>query len=153
MTDTVFTEFKPQPEDIRIKSVYWVRARKAGVSERPSLADAMRITGDGRLAARWDEPYALWFGNDGTFDEQLDALVQELPEYLSLILTDEEVPAASKINAIKVVAELAGKLGKSKEAGKDSSLPTTAEELKKFIGSRQHLLRLATGGAKDGKEE
>ena len=149
MTDTTITTteapsegiFSPSTDQIRTKAVYHTRTN----SEDTTLAHAITVTGDSRLRRWWSESFSTWFFNNSAFEEELEGLVQEIPKTLRDILADDGPQLSTKLNAVKLIGELAG-LFKDSSDKKDKKT-YTKEELRKIIQAKGgHLLKAAKGG-------
>ena len=148
---TEITRYKPGAEEQRTKATFWVRAKRQGVCrEDVSLATALSLTADSRITNWWAQPgFSAWFANDTEFEEEMEFLIYRMPFYLQDILEaqGEEASASAKVNALKLLAEIANKMPvKHKQVvWKDASIQSmTPDQLRKFIAKESRKLGLAS---------
>ena len=150
MTDTQTGLFVPSSDQIRTKAFFWTRYKANGSDAERTLASAIEITNDARLRSWWNDTFAAWFFNDTAFDEELEALVQEIPYFVRDILESETPQLSTKVNAIKLVGELAGLF--RKEDSNASNKAKTREELQKLIKEKGGRLLAMHGGTNGQKK-
>jgi len=160
MTDTQSNKrFIPEDEMQRTKSVFWSRMRSNNQTARVpdgqspesvSLAEAVRITGDLRLQDWWSDDFASWFSNDGSFDEEMQYLIDMFPAHVERILTADAPQLGAKVTALKLIAEVAGLRKSDDGSAKDKFTKMSEDQLRAFV--RKHMAKRGlevVGGEKD----
>ena len=141
--------YSPSLEEQRTKAKFWVRARKQGVErDEVTLATGLSLTGDARLTTWWGKPgFSTWFANDTEFEEEMEYLVYRMPFYLLSVLEDDsEKSSGAKVNALKLLAEIANKMPvrHKQVVWKDASIQNMSpDQLRRFIAKESKKLGLA----------
>lgn len=131
--------YEPTPKQQKIKARFWNRFQPGPFSspDTVSLAEAQQVTGVAGLKAWWDKPgFKEWFLNRDEGREKVEYLFIKALEAVELMLFDEKSQASAKVNALKVLAELANKYpnNKSTQTSGDSSIASMSEaELVKYL--------------------
>lgn len=146
MPDLEITVFSPTREQQQAKASFWSFFMSGDVSVAPKydLATALRYSRDKRMRQWWDLPgFQSWFHNKDEFRQKAEFLSNSALHHLEAILVDEKAQAGAKVQAIKLIMELSGKLSKSTDGDKfaDEKISRMSRvELEEFIRNQSEKL-------------
>ena len=138
------TLFMPTPEQKKVKARFWIAYRDNPIMEldQLSLQDVTILCQDARVQKWWNIPgFASWFRNHLESREKLEYLFDLSLDVLQEILLDPEPKTAgAKVNAVKLIGELASKFPKqtAKPVVLDQEIGQLSEdELRKLVGGSE----------------
>lgn len=133
----------PSPEQRKTKSAFWTRFNDNPLCEPQdiSLAVAIQFVSDERLTKWWPQTgFKEWFRNRDEFRQRIEYLVHQALDSLEYVLADPKAQASAKVNAAKLLMEVARKMpSKQDSAGQylDEKISTmTKAELEAYVRSR-----------------
>jgi hypothetical protein len=148
ITESIFQPTKAQRE---AKAAFWaVRGEPAygDVLEIVTMGDAMRITGDNRLKTWWGQTgFVEWFSNSKSFHQRAEYLADLAMDTIEEILLNPDTNPNARINAAKIMMEVANKLPKNQPAPRvlDKAIDQMdMEQLRAFIA--KHTPKALTQG-------
>lgn len=110
------TVFNPTDTMRKCKSAFWVikgDSQFGDVISQVSLAEALRVTGENKLKNWWSQPgFVEWFLNNQSFRQRAEYLADLAMDTVEQILSDPESNPNARINAAKLIMEVAQKLPK-----------------------------------------
>lgn len=126
--------YRPTPNDRSVKAAFWARAADNPLIDRKniSLETIRSIMGNARVQAKnWANPlYRAWFMNSEEHRDKLEYLFAlSLDAAEDILLSTDPKTMGSKVNMIKAIAELAGKVPKQ----------TASSPLEKAINSMDRV--------------
>lgn len=134
----------PSPAQRRAKTKFWSRRMDLG-NTPPTLAEALQVTGEPGLKRWWNQPgFQDWFSNSGEAKERLEYLWHAGMDAIENIFLDPDANHNAKVQAFKIVAQLAGKEPSRTEKYADESIQKMSKEmLKDYI--KKNMPRLDEG--------
>lgn len=106
--------YLPTPEQRRVKESFWRRFSDNPIADPAhiSLSDASRLVpNEPKLDRWWKEPgFSEWFRNQEEFRERVNYLAQMALDALETVLTNPEEKGMAKVNASKLIMEVARKM-------------------------------------------
>lgn len=111
--------YLPSPEQRRAKSAFWARFSDNPICEPEdiSLAVALRFSPDNRLSRWWIQPgFKEWFRNRDEFRQRMEYLANLALDSLEGILADPKAQGTAKVNAAKLIMEVARKTPNKSQA-------------------------------------
>lgn len=113
--------YLPGPEQRKAKSAFWTKFNDNPICdpEDVSLAVAIRFSGDGRLSRWWSTPgFRDWFQNKDEFRQRIEYLVNLSLDSIEDILLDPKAQTSARVNAAKLLMEVARKTPSKAQAEK-----------------------------------
>jgi hypothetical protein len=108
--------FDPNIDQRKCKSAFWVvkgDSQFGDVISQVSLAEALRVTGENKLKAWWSLPgFIDWFTNNQSFRQRAEYLADLAMDTIEEVLLNPETNPNARINAAKLMMEVAQKLPK-----------------------------------------
>lgn len=136
--------YVPSSEDRRLKAEFWVKARDIlGFSPASglTLAEASRLVSEPkRLIVAWKKPgFKEWFANGDEQRQRLEYAFELGVETLinDVLLSNDPKTSSAKVNAVKLLAELARKFPRQQTSGADAKAfgELSKEELEELLGN------------------
>lgn len=145
--------FLPNPAHRRAKSKFWARYGDLDTGGEVSLASALQLTREPQLKKWWHLPgFKDWFLNKDEAKERLEYLWFLGMDALESIFLDPESNHNARVNAFKIIAQLAGKEPSKEEKYADAEIQKMDKKrLKAYI--MQHAPKLLEGGEKANEED
>lgn len=150
--------YLPTPEMRRAKGAFWARFNDNPICdpEDISLATAMRFSPDNRLSKWWALPgFRDWYRNRDEFRQRMEYLAQLALDTLETILVDPLAQGSAKVNAAKLIMEVARKMPAKSQAEQfmdekisQMSRPQLEEYIKKSVKLLQPAPTESTSGSK-----
>ena len=103
----------PSGEQRKLKQAFWQRFSSNPLCDPRDLTlrAAQRLVNDSRLDRWWDIPgFKEWFANQEEFRERVEYLANLALDSLEKILVDDQEKGVSKVNAAKLLMEVARKM-------------------------------------------
>lgn len=130
--------FSPTAPQQKVKARFWTRFRPGPYADPSNISESMalQVTGSASIRRWWSQPgFVEWFRNREEERERLKYLFNKSLDTLEEILGDPSANPTSKINGIKLLAEMNGYLNKTKqeEFADDSINKMSEQQLKEFI--------------------
>lgn len=130
--------FSPSVSMKKVKARFWLRYQPGPFTSPSSInaAEIARLTGSTGIKDWWGKPgFKDWFLNKDEQKEKLHYLFDKSLASLEQILDNPDANPGAKINAIKMLAEMTGHLGKKPEQKfADESIEQMSEsQLLEFI--------------------
>lgn len=114
--------FQPTKSQREAKAAYWAvkgEAAYGDVVDLVKMNDAMRITGDNRFKTWWQiSGFIDWFSNSKSYSQRAEYLADLAMDAVEEILTNPDANPNARINAAKLMMEVANKLPKGQQAPK-----------------------------------
>jgi len=136
--------FTPTPSMKRIKARFWTRYQETPTSQISDVtaAEIAKVTGSAGIKNWWSKDgFKDWFLNKNEDKERISYLFDMSLEKLEDMINDPSVNAGVRLNAIKLLAEMNGNIGKSKkqpERFADEQIEKMSEsQLIEFIKEKQ----------------
>lgn len=104
--------YHPESSQRRAKSAFWARFSEAPLCEPEdiSLAIALKFSGDNRVSRWWaQDGFKEWFKNRDEFRQRMEYLAQLALDCLEGILVDDGAQTSARVNAAKLIMEVARK--------------------------------------------
>lgn len=136
--------YTPSPDDRKLKAEFWVKAREIiGFSPANglTLSDACRLVSEPkRLMTAWKKQgFKEWFANGDEQRQRLEYAFEIGVEALlnDVILNPDPKTASAKVNAVKLLAELARKFPRQHPNGGDTKQfgDLSKQELEEILGN------------------
>lgn len=122
--------FKPTEAMVRVKARFWAKwgMNPLQAPGQVTLATAQQMTQSAALGAWWPKPgFVTWFCNTSVTEERLDYLLHlALSSAEDILLNTDPKAQSARVQMVKIVAEMAGKLKGAPTAG-----PAVAEAKKR----------------------
>ncbi len=110
--------YKPTEAMVRVKARFWSRwgANPLQAPGPVTLATAQQMTNSAALAGWWSKPgFVSWFCNTSVTEERLDYLLNlALSSAEDILLNTDPKAQSARVQMVKIVAEMSGKLRGSK---------------------------------------
>lgn len=138
--------YLPTPDQRKAKSAFWARFNENPICEPSdiSLTTAERLAGDRRLSRWWSqEGFKEWFRNQDEFRQRLEYLVNLSLDSLEYVLADPKAQSSAKVNAAKLLMEVARKMPPKHAVEKyldEKIAEMDRKQLEDFISKRAKLL-------------
>lgn len=129
----------PTDAQRKLKTKFWMRAADNPFLDRANVTQEMvrKITGSEAVLKYWHLPgFQAWFLNQDENREKLEDLYSmALDSMRAIFLSDDPKTYAAKVNALKLLAELAGKFptAASKDKAAEAVSAMSKEELEEFL--------------------
>lgn len=142
--------YLPTPEQRKSKSAFWVRFNENPICEPAeiSLSIALRFAGDSRLSRWWSqEGFKEWFRNQEEFRQRLEYLVNLSLDSLENVLIDPKAQSSAKVNAAKLLMEVARKMpprGAVEKYLDEKIAEMDRKQLEEYIAKKTKVLRPVT---------
>jgi len=131
-----FAPFQPTEAQARIRARFWARMADSPLLDPKSitLSQAQQMTQSAALATWWKKPgFQDWFLSSTIVDERLDYLLHlALASAEDVLLNTDPKAQSARVQMVKIVAEMAGKL-KGSGAGAGAGSANAADKKKKAI--------------------
>lgn len=135
--------FQPAPNQQMLKAQFWARYVPNPFESREniSLATVQETINEPKLKRYWSIPgFKDWFINQEEGKERIDYLWMVGLDTAEQIMRDPAVNAGAKVNLLKLLAEVSGRLqrgSKGEEKFSDDTVnKMSEEELKKWLKNR-----------------
>ena len=127
--------FLPNPAHRRAKSKFWSRYSDLDLAQNISLGAALQLTKEPQLAKWWNLPgFKDWFLNNDEARERLEYLWFVGMDTIESIFLDPDANHNAKVQAFKIIAQLAGKEPDKREKYADESIQKMdSAKLKAYI--------------------
>lgn len=106
--------YLPTHEQRKLKSAFWVRFNENPLCEPQdiSLSVIDRIVHDNRTAKWWSQAgFKEWFRNQEEFRERVESMAHlALDTLMTILVTDDPKTSSARVNAAKLLLEVARKL-------------------------------------------
>lgn len=140
--------YLPSPEQRRAKSAFWTRFNDNPICAPAdiSLPLALRYINDERLTRWWPQAgFADWFRNADEFRQRIEYLVHLSLDTLENVLVDQAAQASAKVNAAKLLMEVAQKMPKRAvtEMLDDAIAKMDRKQLEEYVRARTKLVSSA----------
>ncbi len=132
----------PSGEQRKSKSAFWARFNDNPLCEPQdiTLAIALQFCNDERLTKWWPQDgFKEWFRNRDEFRQRVEYLVHQALDSLEYVLVDPKAQASAKVNAAKLLMEVARKMPQKNQAEQflDEKISSMSrKELEEYIKSR-----------------
>lgn len=131
-----FAPFQPTEAQARIRARFWARMADSPLLDPRSitLSQAQQMTQSAALATWWKKPgFQDWFLSSTVVDERLDYLLHlALASAEDVLLNTDPKAQSARVQMVKIVAEMAGKL-KGSGASTGAGSGNAADKKKKAI--------------------
>ncbi len=148
--------YMPSPEQRKAKSAFWARFNDNPICDPQdiSLAIALQFANDERLSRWWSQSgFKEWFRNRDEFRQRVEYLVHQALDSLEYVLVDPKAQASAKVNAAKLLMEVARKMPQKQVAEQylDEKIgQMSKQQLQEYIRKSTKLLPVET--AEDQKK-
>lgn len=138
--------YLPTPEQRKAKSGFWAKWQENPLCDPAdiSLALALRFGGDTRLSRWWgQEGFADWFRNADEFRQRIEYLANLSLDSLEFVLVDPKAQSSAKVNAAKLLMELARKMPSRAAVEKymdEKIAEMDKKQLEEYISKRARIL-------------
>lgn len=115
--------FTPTPSMKKIKARFWTRYQAGPMNDMSAISasEIAKITSSAGIKNWWGKDgFKEWFLNQDEQRERLSYLFDKSLDSLEQILDNPDAHPSAKMNAIKMLAEITGYLGKNKQPEKTS---------------------------------
>lgn len=105
--------YLPTPEQRKVKSAFWTRFNENPICEPAdiTLTTVLKFIDDHRVPRWWpDQSFQQWFRNKDEFRQRMEYLAQLALDGLEFVLADPKSQATAKVNAAKLIMEVARKM-------------------------------------------
>lgn len=137
--------FLPSPVHRRAKTKFWTRYMDLDTGTKVNLAQALQLTGEPSLAKWWNLPgFQDWFLNKEEARERLEYLWYLGMDAIEDIFLDPDANHNAKVQALKIIANLAGKEPTRTEKYADESIQKMdKDKLRAYI--KKHVPLITEG--------
>lgn len=116
--------FSPSPEQLRLKSKFWIKFLDDGGQPHDSidLATVQKYVRHSKLT-EWftkSDEFANWFTEHSEYKQRAEYLGERSLDTLEELLINGDVPASARLGAIRTALEISGKLGKTQAASENT---------------------------------
>lgn len=157
--------FEPNKAQQQAKARFWVNYRNNPLVPVDELtkAEIVNMAGTESIRKWWNlSGFESWFLNRQEFTERIEYLANLSLDALEQIIVNQDPKAqAARVNAIKVVSELAHKMPKKEQSGSNQFLDRAissiasmdAVQLQAFLEKQGAKLQISVGGKNDGNSD